>query len=451
VVSDKIGSPKKMYELLEVAAYKYGGVSGNAYDKNQVGSYLTMASSGGMIFGIINIVGNFGTVFCDQAYWQRAVAARPSSTVTGYIIGGLCWFAIPFFLATTLGLACVALELNPAFPTYPSRLSADAVGAGLPAPNAAVALMGPSGACAILILVFLAVTSALSAELIAVSSLITYDVYRVYINPNATGKQIIDVQHYATVGFGIIMGVLASVLNNFGITLGYLYLLMGIIVAPAVIPIAFTLTWKKQSAAGAIVSSIFSFLMGVTTWLATAGGMYGKVTVETTGMNYPMLAGNLVSLLLPFFITVPMSLVAPQQNFDWDETREQITFVADEEEIAKKVEYDRDEEENPEKLNAAMKVAYAWAWALTGVLIFLFPLPLLGERYIFSTSFFTFWVVIGFMWTWVAALTVTIWPVYESLGGVTTICTNLLQGKSHSKIPSKEVEIEIVDVSSAKQ
>ena len=29
---------------------------------NQGGSYLTMMSKGGIIFGIINIVGNFGTV-----------------------------------------------------------------------------------------------------------------------------------------------------------------------------------------------------------------------------------------------------------------------------------------------------------------------------------------------------------------------------------------------------
>ena len=26
---------------------------------------------------IVNIVGNFGTVFVDNAYWQRAVAAHP--------------------------------------------------------------------------------------------------------------------------------------------------------------------------------------------------------------------------------------------------------------------------------------------------------------------------------------------------------------------------------------
>ena len=29
------------------------------------------------MFGIVNIVGNFGTVFCDQAYWQSSVAAKP--------------------------------------------------------------------------------------------------------------------------------------------------------------------------------------------------------------------------------------------------------------------------------------------------------------------------------------------------------------------------------------
>lgn len=64
--SDKIGSPKRMMELLNKASTPFGP-PGNAGH-----SYLTMDSYNGMIFGIINIVGNFGTVFCDQAYWQRA-------------------------------------------------------------------------------------------------------------------------------------------------------------------------------------------------------------------------------------------------------------------------------------------------------------------------------------------------------------------------------------------
>jgi Na+/proline symporter len=60
-----------------------GPVSGN-----DSGSYLTMLSGDGLMFGIINIVGNFGTVFVDQSYWQSAIAAKPSSATRGYLLGG---------------------------------------------------------------------------------------------------------------------------------------------------------------------------------------------------------------------------------------------------------------------------------------------------------------------------------------------------------------------------
>ncbi|CAE7133391.1 unnamed protein product, partial [Rhizoctonia solani] len=174
--SPKIGSPARMHELLVEAAMSKP-VSGNAQ-----GSYLTMRSKNGLIFGVINIIGNFATVFNDQAYWQRAIASKPQSCVKAYLLGGLAWFSIPFTFATTLGLAAVALHNDPDM----RSLSPADVSAGLPAPSAAAALLGTSGAAAMLILLFLAVTSATSAELIAVSSLLTYDVYKRYINPRAT-------------------------------------------------------------------------------------------------------------------------------------------------------------------------------------------------------------------------------------------------------------------------
>lgn len=209
----------------------------------------------------------------------------------GYLVGGLCWFSIPFFLATTLGLAGVALENDKDFP---GPMSAADVSAGLVAPNAAVCLLGESGAVAILILVFLAVTSAASAELIAVSSIIAYDIYKAYIHPAASGEEILKASQVATVGFGIFMGVLASVLNNFGITLGYLYLLMGIIVAPAVIPIAFTLTWSKQNATAAILSPVIGFALGLITWLATAQGLYGDISLVRTDSYTTHIAVELI-------------------------------------------------------------------------------------------------------------------------------------------------------------
>jgi Na+/proline symporter len=58
--NEVLGSPKAVYKLLTEAAASHP-ISGNAD-----GSYLTMRSKEGAIFFVINIVGNFGTVFCDN-------------------------------------------------------------------------------------------------------------------------------------------------------------------------------------------------------------------------------------------------------------------------------------------------------------------------------------------------------------------------------------------------
>jgi Na+/proline symporter len=120
-------------------------------------------------------------------------------------MGGISWFAIPFTCATTMGLAALALESNPAFPTFPLRMSAADVSAGLVLPYAAVALLGSGGAVCTLLIVFMAVTSASSAELIAVSSIFTYDIYQTYFNPGASGKRLIYMSHAMVIGFGLFM------------------------------------------------------------------------------------------------------------------------------------------------------------------------------------------------------------------------------------------------------
>ena len=55
--NENLGSPGKVYDLLVEAAKRHP-VAGNAE-----GSYLTMRSKEGAVFFVINIVGNFGTVF----------------------------------------------------------------------------------------------------------------------------------------------------------------------------------------------------------------------------------------------------------------------------------------------------------------------------------------------------------------------------------------------------
>jgi urea-proton symporter len=75
--------------FFEERKYACGPVPGN-----KDGSYLTMLSSDGLMFGVINIVGNFGTVFVDQSYWQSAIAAKPECAAKGYLLGGyVCYLS----------------------------------------------------------------------------------------------------------------------------------------------------------------------------------------------------------------------------------------------------------------------------------------------------------------------------------------------------------------------
>lgn len=121
-----------------------------------------------------------------------------------------------------MGLAALALENNPVFPTYPGRIPSHEVSAGLVLPHAATALLGQGGASATLLLIFMAVTSASSAELIAVSSIFTYDIYQTYINPKADGKFLIRMSHVSCVVYSIIMAGFSTGLYYIGISMGYL-------------------------------------------------------------------------------------------------------------------------------------------------------------------------------------------------------------------------------------
>lgn len=73
--SEELGSPSVVYRRLQEVGSKWrncqepfshAGQACGPVHGNYHGSYLTMLSSGGLVFGIINIVGNFGTVFVDN-------------------------------------------------------------------------------------------------------------------------------------------------------------------------------------------------------------------------------------------------------------------------------------------------------------------------------------------------------------------------------------------------
>lgn len=327
------------------------------------------------------------------------------------------------------------------------------VSAGLPAAAAAAALLGKAGAAAILVLLFLAVTSATSAELIAVSSILTYDVYKTYINPNATEEQILKVGHAAVALYAVVCGLAGLIFFYIGVSMGWLYTFMGVILGSAVVPIALCITWSKANKWGCIGGSIAGFVAGIVAWLVTTSTLNnGVINVVTSGGDYEMLAGNLASIGVGAIVATLSSLIWPDK-YDWESTRainkpaqatskrtEELKADSDSEkkehEVVTKAgsiageSFDAAEEADeldPAALNKAFKFATYSSVGLFIVLIILVPLPLFFSHYVYTTAGLTGWVAVGIAWTFCSAITVVIYPLYESRHAILLITKGIFK------------------------
>ena len=143
--------------------------------------------------------------------------------------------------------------------------------------------------------------------------------------------------HTSCVVYAIIMASFSTGLHYAGISMGYLYLLvsillfvpplpqqpltqtsqMGVIISGAVLPASLTLISTRQSWAAATFTPPLALCCSLIAWLVTAKKQGGDLTVLTTGANNPMLAGNVVSLLAPLIFIPILSLIFRSPKYDW--------------------------------------------------------------------------------------------------------------------------------------
>lgn len=212
-----------------------------------------------------------------------------------------------------------------------------------------------------------------------------------YINKNATDKQMILLQRVMVVVYAIISGVIAIILLKLEVSLGWVYLFMGIVIGSAVFPVACALTWRKCSAMAAIVASLTTTPLAIMTWLITAAKLNdGELNLDTTGQDYPMLAGNLVALFWSAIVCVIMSYIWPQ-NYDWNELKAIPMQCEEGVGSTKALPEDEDSEEMMDKV-------IAWTWktggALTFILLIGWPVLTLPAK-VFSEGYFTWWIILS--------------------------------------------------------
>jgi hypothetical protein len=211
-------------------------------------------------------------------------------------------------------IGCAALTFSPSFPTYPDPLSAAQNGAGLSSPATAIALLGKGGAVLMLILLFMAVTSSTSAELIAVSSLLTFDVYKTYVKPDAPSSKLVQISHYGIVIYGLVLAAFCCILNAAGLTLTWLLTILGIIVGGASVPVGLVLLWPRMSTVAAIASPWIGLACGLIAWFVTTVKRSGVISVATTGDTTNAVAGNITSWGTGFLVAVVLSFIFPAKH-----------------------------------------------------------------------------------------------------------------------------------------
>ncbi|CRG90864.1 putative urea active transporter 1 [Talaromyces islandicus] len=444
ITYNEVGSIGQLYDLVRAASAR-SPVSGNVQ-----GTYLTMTSKDAILFGIIHICGNFGLVIMDTSYFIKAFAASPAAVVPGYTIGGIAYFAIPWALGTVMSSVAIGLENNPVFPTYPRRMTTSEVSSGLVLPYSALTIAGPGGAAAVVLITFMAVTSTLSAQVIAVSSIISFDIYREYFNRDATDAQIIRWSHVGVVGFALFSAAFSTMLYYVGADLQWTLYMLGVVTCPGIFPMAFTVLWRRQTTTAAILAPILGLATGLAVWLGCAYRFGGEVTVASTGQVLPCVYGTVASAFSPIPYSILLTFVAGKpQAYDWALFRSERLALGKVDADSSSSPSDEDTQvpgqaetavrpSKDHELKRWARIAAFWSVATFLGHWVIWPLPMYGSHYIFGRKFFTAWVVVAIIWLWLTLLMVIFYPLID--GGFQQIGTvfSRLFGKETQTSPGND-------------
>lgn len=421
--SDLIGSPGKMHELLVDMGKSF------PLKMSHEGSYLTFTNKEVILTAWNGLLGGAATVFMDPSYSQKAIAAGSKQVMRGYMLGGICWQIIPLALGTSMGLASIALTKNPAFFTYPNKLSDLEAGRGMALIYAMTAIFGKSGAACAVVMVFMSATSAMSAELISCSSILTYDFYKTYINPEAPGRQLVFVSHVNVVVFSLCMGGLAVVFNYIGVTLGWLFSFVGIALGPAFFGMLGMLFYRKMNTLALCLGVPLATACGIVGWVAAAShySSEGRIDKTSLSLNEPLAFGNFISVFSSAIFVWILSQVRPQ-NWNFVHMNEEYfeNQIADDA-GSDELEYCRVATESAADLRKHILIAKVLVFSQFIIFLVVIPLSMYGKKYIMSKRLFTGYICILIFWAFLASTWIIFFPLYESKSSLVLVIRKLLK------------------------
>jgi urea-proton symporter len=403
----------------------------------------------------------------DTAFWQKSFASDVNSTVPAYDLASIVILAVPWCTGTIIGLSARAIENNPVWVLFPNTLTEKQVSSGMVMPYVLKSLLGRGATSGLLVLIFMAITSTVSSSMIAVSSIISLDFYRTYINPTASDKKTLQVSHIGVIFHGAFMAGFALMLNYAGATNNWSTYFRPIIACPGIFPMMLTILWSGQTKAAAIASPVLGLLSGLTTWFVLSWYWGGAINIQTTQQQLPGLYGAIVSFFSPALFSVAISLAKPS-TFDWriflkldliteksaqqspaisaTQSSTDVTASSDISENEKNTTQISSDHEKPSPSTALtteppahdldnvvhpmspetlrhvrkwLRIASIFFVVNVVTTLILWPLPLYRD-YIFTRSFFGGWVTVAIIWHFAAMGAVIVYPCFDGRHAIAT-------------------------------
>merc|ERR1711964_160511 len=244
------------------------------------------------------------------------------------------------------------------------------------------------------------------------SSIAAADLYdalnRSVASNSIEGPILLRVSKFFTFVFALFMGFLAICLQQAGLSLGWVYMSMGVFIGSAVGPASFAILMERANGTFIALGAVGGLVLGVLAWTLQAKSEFGEITIETLGKDLPFVAGNVAAIGGGLLIALGGSLIFPDTTFKWEMLNQRIPLVDD-------IEPPKEAEETDEKLQRQVKVAVTASIFLTVVLLILWPLPMHFGVGVFSSERSTVWVAVEILWALVGGVTIIVLPVAETI------------------------------------
>lgn len=229
----------------------------------------------------------------DQMFFQRSMSAQINKIAKTFVLGGIVFGVVPIALSI-LGFLAANPEINSALTVQdPQVVGAVVVGHFLPKwALVAFCLMAIAG-----------LASTLDSSYIAVSSLAAVDIYKHYVNPAPTDRQILTVSRYTMFG----MTLLGTGIAMLQPKLLWVFLIYGALASAGMFPTVLSLCWKKLPPKGAFWGVALS--LGVGTPLS----IYANITENV----HLIVIAAIASVAIGLVVCVYAGLTNKGADFDF--------------------------------------------------------------------------------------------------------------------------------------